>query len=298
MNNPIKHHFVPRLYLKPFIIPGSKGQVWVLDKSTGKHFKRNIDSVFIRNNYYTLETEEDEYRWEKAYSNYIEPNFKEQLVEIITNCNNNALSLNAPIIDLNSKADFSFSLTMQFLRTPVIRDYIASLIPSAKDNVIREPYPLAAGVNESDFWEVINRYDPFDEANIKELTFKTIMFQESLLKDFTYALYRREWHFCVLNKGSPFITSDNPLVTIDFQDGSAGFMKSAFNSNKTGFAFSITPNICLIMFSPFNGMISTRDRTRLFIDAKEIDFIKTLQKYQTENADRLLISKELSSLGI
>lgn len=296
MEGPKKQHYVPKLYLKSFAIPDGKNQVWVYDKHTGKLFKRNINDVLLQNDFYTLEEYKDKYLWEKLYSNILEPDYAEQLNFIIEKCNNYAIPTSVPIIDFQFKVDFSFSLTMQFLRTPVMRKYLAGILPTVFDSVMEDELQLNTKTSNSVI-NVLKTMDPNDGKTVKDLSFKTFLFQAPMLKDFVDSFSRREWIFCVSSRPQ-YITSDNPIVTINNLSRTAGFMESAFNSQHTGFVFSLTPTICLLMISPAFGIIGKHDRNRVFITNDNDPWFTYLRNLQFQNAERLLISQDKAYLEL
>lgn len=293
MDEPIRHHYVPKLYLKPFIIPDTKNLVWVFDKQTKRSFKRNINDVLLQRNFYTLEDNTDKYLWEKLYSNVLEPDYAKQLNEIIEKCHTLAITTNAPIIDDQFKVDFSFSLTMQFLRTPTMRNYMTQILPGVFEGVMKDE--LLAHTKKSEL--VINALktmNPNDERIIKDLSFKTFLFQEPLLKEFVNSFSHRDWLFCMSVKAKPFITSDNPIVTVNIINKTAGFMASSFNSQHTAFVFSLTPDICLLMLSPVFGLRGEYDRNRIFIKDEHDPWFESLRSFELQNAERLLIANDQS----
>lgn len=63
---PKRHHYVPRTYLSHFALKNrNEYQIHVMDKKTKNIFKTNIKNIAVEKDFYTVETYEDKYCWEK-----------------------------------------------------------------------------------------------------------------------------------------------------------------------------------------------------------------------------------------
>lgn len=76
-DEPIRQHYVPKLYLKRFAIKNNKKyEIYAYDKSKQKLFKTKIENVALENNFYTDENLSDKYYLEKYFGKKIEPNME------------------------------------------------------------------------------------------------------------------------------------------------------------------------------------------------------------------------------
>lgn len=112
-NNPVRHHHVPKVYLKNFVDKQGKVAVW--DKRKSRLFRSSISGIAVENDFYTLDKSPGPYGWERAYATEIEPLMGRFFKQIHTQVNQLTQS-GSQILSAQDKWLLSTIMIVQLLR--------------------------------------------------------------------------------------------------------------------------------------------------------------------------------------
>ena len=299
MSDPIRQHHVPQLYLRKFAKKEKKiYKTNVLRKGQKKSFKANIEDIAVEKHFYTLESENDKYVWEKYYANEIEPKMKTVLNLIINRCSSSVLSKQARIINNDEKALASIVLVFQMLRSKNCREYekklYKDLMPEVVQN-LKDNFPNSMN----------DKLDKKIRCIVEdENTFKAIICGISTnlerIDKFASFLYNRTWIFFQLNDEKEFITSDNPVMFLNSRTLEATPFQNGLLDNDTVVSFPVSPKILLVMYSEnkYFGIMNSWDCQKRVLSGKKDDrFIDLQNKLQFEQCNQFVISKKESVLN-
>ena len=109
-DEPIRQHYVPKLYLKRFAIKNNKKyEIYTYDKSKQNLFKTKIDNVALENNFYTDENLSDKYYLEKYFGKKIEPIIGSCMRKLIKICTRYNVLNNDYLLSDELKKDFGLT---------------------------------------------------------------------------------------------------------------------------------------------------------------------------------------------
>ncbi|MBU0941643.1 MAG: DUF4238 domain-containing protein [Bacteroidetes bacterium] len=239
-------HYVPQSYLKNF--SNKKEQVYVYDKGQKKHFSSNIKQIAAEGKYFHFDKHgednpivnfmNEEQIIEKFFSKEIEGKYKNLLTQIKTRATMTYEPTFKLAITKDEKADLSFFLAIQMLRTKDVRQTIT-------DATVKF---LSAMYDKGDM--LTRKMTSFldDIKNTDEKTVQAgMLFDSELTESISKAISKHIWVFYINTTEDKFITSDNPIVrngNIDDQYKS----NTGLSSRGVEIAFPISSDLLLVMY--------------------------------------------------
>jgi hypothetical protein len=280
MNEPVRQHLVPKVYLRNFA--EFKRKDWytdVFDKKTDKLFNANIKNVCVVNDFYTFEDLEPEKQrfLERYFGNHIESDFRDVYQSLVN-------------FKINS-ADDAFKIKVitfvmsQFVRTSKLTNHFNNfwnqalerghqmLDPSRPEQIIE-----FEGGGHIDFagktlGEVQKASDNENRKHINLKNMETFYKLAQRRKDDIIAVYRvhRE-HF--------LITSDNPVVSSNFMFDPASHFSMPLDAKHMLLLMPYTDE-----FRQNRNVINRTDML------EEMSYLQTITSNirQVENAERYVI---------
>ena len=298
MSEPIRQHYVPRLYLKKFAFADKKGYyVYALRKSENKIIKVNINNVAVENNFYTVEKFQDKYSWEKLYANNIEPSLKELLDDVIEKCESNVLRNDAVVIDEEQKIQFAIHIVYQLMRSIVFRKKEEEIYETHKPLVmskVKEHFPEIKGCELKRKIEECFENEDFFKTIAYDVTFDT-----KRIGRFAEIIFRKAWIFYVLDGNRQFVTSDNPVMFIDSNTLDPTPFRNGLVKKDTVIYFPISKKIMLAIYSnqKYFGLMNNMDRQRRILSCRaERKYIDTVNLLQYQQCNEFAISYSESEL--
>lgn len=297
MNEPRRHHYVPRVYLKKFCSSSSKSDnIYVFDKINKKSFNSNIINVAIETDFYKLLNDKDQYFLEKFYANEVEPKYPDIVNKLNYICD---LSMNdSKVMDCKQKKDLSIFMCYQLLRTRKAKDFFINISRKTGEEVLSNI--------KSELYEYLNK-DQQDflmkfiitDNFVKDQTLQ-IMNEPDRIKLFSEQLSNRHWivYYNTQYKQNPFITSDHPVSYLNIKKNSMSFEDNGLGLDKTLIFFPLTPKILLGLYPKplYFGKLADLD-SRMII-TNETKFINYMNDIQIKQAKRFVFSSVKSSLYI
>lgn len=299
MSNPIRQHHVPQLYLRNFAIKEKNSyMINVLRKGQGKCFKVNVEDIAVERNFYTVNSLEDKYVWEKYYATEIEPKMKVILDSIISRCESAVLSKEAKIINENEKVLMSMILVFQMLRSKNCREYEEKLYKDLVPEVIYKAKDRFSESMTGELDEIIKRVIE-DEDTFKAIACSVSTDFERITK-FASLMYSKTWLFYQLDETKEFITSDNPVMFLNARTLEVTPFKNGLLDDDTVISFPISAKILLVMYSgnKYFGVMNSWDCQKYRLSGnKEGKFVDLHNKLQYEQCNQFVMSNEKNVLN-
>ena len=253
----VRQHIVPQAYLKRFadkrIKKRGKGKddyiIGVRDIN-GKIYEQNIKQIGYIKNYYDVEYLDNPKKWEHFYGENIDVLYGKPLERIIAKI---TLSQGDKInFTSEEKAVLSKIIISQWLRVP---DNIDEKIKYSK--LFFNDYKKAfLKVNEkllTKSHKRIVKNIEFTDNQIKDIILSTINEDEHLEK-YCEFLYRKNWIIYINPfKDLPYITCDNPIVTLNILEKTAKRDKNGLGLWYTVIYFPITSKIAIMIYPNFDS---------------------------------------------
>lgn len=294
-NNTKKEHFIPRCYLKNFSSSGymnkcgkkSENQMLVYNKENRKKYISRVYDVACENYFYDLDKVdniEDKLIIETTLGE-IESNFINLLNKFINICEEKENINSALITTKKERAEFSYYIVIQLLRTKKFREIQKNFYQKMLDQRLV-------------FYKLFrkNYFDEDINLNAGDILIngKTIhlerLFDDELIDEMSLFILDSYWTFIYNDTSVPFIISDNPVCRIPILDnyGINNEMElSSFMSNSLEINFPLNNKISLHIYrnkSIFYKQLGEALNNRLILVGKE-DLIHDMNKYQCIMAD-------------
>ncbi len=124
MSDPIRQHYVPRLYLKNFAFTKNNSlKIYAIEKFSKKIFESNIENIAVEKDFYTVNRLSDKYAWEKFYANSVEPEMNKLIKNIIAKDTTCLLAENSIVLNNEKKWMLANCLVFQMMRSINLRSY-------------------------------------------------------------------------------------------------------------------------------------------------------------------------------
>lgn len=289
-----KQHYVPRCYLKAFVIAGTL-QVHVYDKKTRCPRINSYEDVASENYFHDFALTEkerarleekleangvciddiDEQYIEHLFANEIEPVYAELLEGLRTAANQYTpwYIQNCRILTMKQKIEFAFMLALQLVRTKASRNRIADMVDCFGQ-------ALEARGDNKDWSEFLN-------INVKNTHNEMLIDIDSLL-ELAITFLKHKWCLCINQTHKPIITSDNPVATMAHVKNGPIAM-GGIGSEGVEIAFPIAPNAILVMMDDEYHSLPIHDLA--FVPMNE-DSVEYYNAMQVVRAERCLFSPE------
>lgn len=287
-----KQHYVPRCYLRAFVIPDTL-QVHVYDKMLRRQRINSYEDVASENYFHDLSLSEEERSIlakvleaegksideidvqyiEHLFANEIEPVYAGLLDGLREAANKFTpwYIQNCRIFKMRQKIEFSFMLALQLVRTKATRNRISDMLECFKQ-----------ALEDRDD----NRdWSHFSNVNIKDTHNEMLMDIEHIL-ELAITFLKHKWCLCVNQTDMPIITSDNPIATMAHVKNGPIAM-SGIGSEGIEIAFPIAPNAILVMVDDGYHNLPIHDLAFVPVDKNSVKYYNAMQ---VERAERCLFS--------
>lgn len=278
----VKQHIVPQSYLNRFAIKGdTQYRIGVVPKK-GKPFPSSVNNVGFIRNYYDDEYLEDIKYWEHFYSQNIEAPCKKPIDDMIER-----ISKPSPILftlNEDERTYLSIFIISQMLRSPTYIDYWKNvksqeIFRNTKNNILDR---FSAVLSEDKVRVIENFKIPTDQ--VKHMILSNSNDPNKLIK---YAMIIMSKIWCVLYnrnyKELPFITSDNPVILINFKDGIISNIRNGIGRNDTDIVFPINPRIAIMICPKGDKVIDQIDSKLIVLDETMKDMVNFINKAEYDN---------------
>lgn len=285
-DEPIRQHYVPKLYLKRFAIKNNKKyEIYAYDKSKQKLFKTKIENVALENNFYTDENLSDKYYLEKYFGKKIEPNmeiFIRKLIKIYSSYN---VLNNDYLMSDELKIDFSYIIIFQLLRGKHTFEYgfkLAPVIVKEKAKLINERFG-GFHLSMSDyFMEEVNQRGLVKNVLIEQL------FNNDRMEFLTEIIFNKKWTIYVYSKDS-LLTCDEPVIVRNSKTNKTKLFNVGLIKNHTEVYYAITPRILIYLYDERTDKKSS-DRSIRYVD--DISFANYYNRIVLESCNAQVYSND------
>lgn len=291
MNEPIRQHYVPQVYLNKFTFSERKPyKICALNKSKEEIISVCIKDIVAENNFYTTKIFEDKYAAEKHYAKEIEPMLSRVLSKICTKCENALVQDGAVILDYKTKEELVLSITFQLLRGKQCREYskkiynskAPDIIEKAKKNFLIDDVPKS--IYSDDFFKYISILSAFNVEQIEK---------------YANILYHRTMIIIKITDNAEFVTSDNPVMFMDAETLDSQPFRHGLLQPQTVVSYPISPKLLIVMYHPNYclGKLKNFDGKITMINSQsDLKLINTYNQKQYEQSYNWTFSKSSFAL--
>ena len=300
MNNPIRQHLVPKLYLKNFAFQKKdQYKVYTLDKKTKKIFEANIDDIAVEKHFYTVDKLENKYFWETCYAEKIETIMGATIQQVIKKSNLCVLQNHAHLLTDDLKSKLAFIMVFQILRGQHTRKYEETLFENLAPQILADIKERFTGT-----WnEALDK--KLETFQFSEDLFKLLVMDVSLnwdkISQYAEVLFMRSWLLYKIIDDTEFITSDEPVLIMNRNSLDTTPFKNGIAKNSTVVFYPLSSKLLIALYSPDTlfGELQNYDGTLTYIDGdKERKFIQTINKKQLEHSYRQVYSCSKNGIEI
>lgn len=289
MNEPIRQHYVPQIYLNKFTFSERKPyKICALNKSKNEIISVCIKDIVVEKNFYTTNIFEDRYAVEKHYAKKIEPMLSRILSQICSKCENAQDGTVA--LDYRTKEELVLSIIFQFLRGKQYREHIRKIYDLTVPDII-EKAKQKFGVNEVP--ENIYSDDIFKYISISST------FNLNQIKKYANKLYHRAMIIIKITDNAEFVTSDNPVMFMDAETLDSQPFRHGLLQPQTVVSYPISPKLLIVMYHPdyCSGKLKNYDRKITLINGQsDAKLINTYNKKQYEQSYNWTFAKSSFAL--
>lgn len=285
-DEPIRQHYVPKLYLKRFAIKNNKKyEIYAYDKSKQKLFKTKIENVALENNFYTDENLSDKYYLEKYFGKKIEPNmeiFIRKLIKIYSSYN---VLNNDYLMSDELKIEFSYIIIFQLLRGKHTFEYgfkLAPVIVKEKAKLINERFGGVQLSMSDYFMEEVNQRGLVKNVLIEQL------FNNDRMEFLTEIIFKKKWTIYVYSKDS-LLTCDEPVIVRNSKTDKTKLFNVGLIKNHTEVYYAITPRILIYLYDERTDKKSS-DRSIRYVD--DISFANYYNKIVVDSCNAQIYSND------
>lgn len=197
----IRHHYVPKYYLKGFTQSHISEKIWVYEKGKAKNFRTNIRNAGVEGHYYTISLENG-----KKDSNTLE----NWLADRIENPANNVINKIRNLSPITAEEKFMMSVYMYVMSKRVphhIRRH-SGLVEEVCTEIIQGEIPKRL-LNTNSKEDVIQVVNNLKNSGNKNLYLSSI---SKLSEKIVNAIHRMNWKFLTFEGKRNFIACDNPFT--------------------------------------------------------------------------------------
>ena len=281
MSNPRKQHYVPQLYLKNFAYGSSKTpKLYVLSIDQDKIFPASVCDTAAERDFYTVDSADDKYMWERCYAERIEPILDNLLKSLRSRCENVLIQNHVSVINPEEKVRLALSIVFQLLRGKQTRVYEQKLFDRFLPEVQAKARKRFSPIDEEK--ERLLKAFADDDKYFKEIAMQTI-FREESIRLYLDILVQRTFILYKITGENSFVTSDNPVMLIDSTTHDATPFRNGMMNTSTLIYYPLSPKLLLGAYHPdmFLGALNERDCCIELLDGtKEQRFILTQNRKQ------------------
>lgn len=303
-----KEHYVPRCYLKNFILENDK--IKILDKFKIQVREQRIMDVAMENYFYDIDFEEllkkvgsdaseriktdlmnivETEEWEDVKSlldkKYIEKNFLAPMEEIYNDLlqifiyksygGNNWVIKHCNICSETEKKYMSLFIAIQIIRTKSFRVVLGDIYTKFYQTLAYKSQMNNANALPKEAFEV--------EANpdFVKLQHSTMILNEEIVAEIAETLSNHIWVIYVNKTDYPFYTSDNPVTTIPHKRDKY-ISYGGLASRGVEIVFPISPQLLLAMYEKETHKDKFEDRQYIELSSKaKIAYYNCQQVYHS-----------------
>lgn len=285
-DEPIRQHYVPKLYLKRFAIKNNKKyEIYAYDKSKQKLFKTKIENVALENNFYTDENLSDKYYLEKYFGKKIEPNmeiFIRKLIKIYSSYN---VLNNDYLMSDELKIEFSYIIIFQLLRGKHTFEYgfkLAPVIVKEKAKLINERFGGIQLSMSDYFMEEVNQRGLVKNVLIEQL------FNQDRIDRLAEVLFEKAWIIYVFPEDC-LLTSDEPVIVRNSKTDKTKLFNVGLIKDHTEVYYAITPRILICLYGE-QTFLKSGDRMIRYVDDKK--FVNYYNRIVLESCNAQVYSND------
>lgn len=225
MSSHKKQHYVPQFYLRNFDAKIKKNpSIYCFNVLSGDSYINNINKVAQKSYFY--ESKDDKSNIENNLRD-IESEFSKHVRILVKNKNHKYLNT------LRIRADLSYFLSLQFIRTEERREFFKSQAKALEDIIPKDTETYL------EYQEWLQEF--LSKDNIKEEHLNIIdEFSINLMKYFYY----KKWVLLKNKTNLNFWTSDNPVVVFN------PYFSEGLGQKHSHIFFPLSPKICLCLCDP------------------------------------------------
>jgi hypothetical protein len=284
-----KQHLVSKTFLKHFVIPNSKNQVWCIELNGFEKNKPIIKGtkqrIFTIKNFYSLSDKNNRLLLENFYSDKLEPIYNDIIKEVTQ--------------EISLSEIIRIKLIEWIMHSNIKTEYFRNNIERLSQFLIHMYSNY--GVQKESFG--VRTKDNYSKEIAKEIQLETVL-NPGDLKDIFNLFYNelttKKWSILKSNKANPFIANDNPGFSLN----TSGFGKNTFNKtiqlSRISFNyFVLSPKYCLFI-EPFkqDDDISLNALNMKINYAKIKDeVINLINEGTTKTALRYIISNDFDTIS-
>lgn len=297
MNEPIKQHYVPQKYLERFCTTKKNSkQIYALHKNQNRIINTNVRDAGVERHFYTLESSEDKYLWEKNYSTEVEPILSNIISKIYSQTCNVLVQNYSSILDYQMKKQLSCSIIYQLFRGKHSREFQENVYLREAPKIVDKLHKTVLHIDESKE-KVIEQFLD-GKKFFKEVSFETT-YDHTIMERYTDLLLNKCFVIYRIIGNGEFITSDNPVMfinskTLDVKPFSNGILDS-----RTIIFFPIDTKLLVALYDSdyLVGEVRNYDGRLLFINSKmDMKFIKNINSKQYEQSYNQVYAKSKNIL--
>lgn len=207
-------------------------RVWAFDKPTMRAREARIQEVASRNGFHDLIPGDTKQELEKLFADEIEPEYKKALEQLMTH-----LAEGRPF-DQQLKFNLGYFLALQYLRTQAFR--------AAYEDVL-EQYLERLRLR----LKRVQPEQPWDEVRLNTQAGAAphglFMLDNTTLLTMASVLAQHVWHVGRNLTGTPFFTSDAPVVWVNANELPPLFGRGGLNTHGVHVLFPLSPRHLLVM---------------------------------------------------
>lgn len=285
LNEPRRHHYVPRIYLQNFAIQEkNEWQIIVIDKTKKEPYITNIKNVAVEKDFYRIDNKEDEFYWEHYYAEQVEPLVSttfSKLITIATLSVNNSCVLNDEI-----KSKLAKIMCSQLLRTKKSRNMQFEIGIKIANEVIEKTRKQFEEILSIEQFKYLDDF-VYDDILSKSINLPIIN-EVDRMDRFADLLLKRYWvmYKNINYKRYPLITSDHPVVYYNIITGETDTSVNGLGVPQTTIYFPINRELVIGLYTQdmyFNTMIEMNNKMIILDDNS---FIMKLNRIQYEQCYR------------
>lgn len=258
-----KQHTVPACYLANFGVDGNKGRdstIYFLNIETGKWDVLSVDAILYQNHFYDIPELGENSQILEAVFCKVEGDYAELLRNLLRNISSN--SQKEYVIPAQEKEALSGQFAIQRVRGEYYRNFYKCIHKQLKEGL---PWADIPDYKKKEFQALHTQ----DLMNGRSVNFYANMFAD------------RDWMFLINCTDLPFITSDNPIISINEKSDSKGIPASA---PEIMYYIPLSPKLAVVMVH------KSLKKGDCCWNIHSADFVKLLNKQLSKQCTRFLLS--------
>ena len=285
-DEPIRQHYVPKLYLKRFAIKNNKKyEIYTYDKSKQNLIKTKIENVALENNFYTDENLSDKYYLEKYFGKKIEPIIGSCMRKLIKICTSYNVLNNDYLISDELKKDFSYIIIFQLLRGKHTFEYGFKLAPVIAKDMEKEIIQEFENVQLSMLDHIIE--EVCQKKFVKNVLLEQL-FNNDRIDRLAEVLFEKAWIIYVFPEDC-LLTNDEPVIVRNSKTDKTKLFNVGLIKDHTEVYYAITPRILICLYGE-HTFLKSGDRMIRYVDDKK--FVNYYNRIVLESCNAQVYSND------